>query len=771
MFEHSPVIVGGLWAAGALVLGVVLALAVAMRGRTMAVGREVAERTARLDDIGRRFRTMVDHAHDLTFVVTYKGVVDYANTACSRVLGYGRDELRGMVLTGLIHPKEAPAVQAMLDDVLGGKVVKPLTFRMKPRGQDTKKWVWVDATARGLPDAEWMVRQVVVQAHDITAHREAQAELAQNERRFRDFAGSSADWLWEVDADGLFTYVSPGVTGVLGYDAQGLLGTSQLVVLFGDAEDAAPARDLIASRMERAEAYRDLEFWTQGKMGERVCLRLSGVPVMDDDGFMVGYRGAASNVTASKLDRENMYRMATSDQLTGLLNRGRFKEELERAVALSRRHGTKGVMMFIDLDRFKEVNDTHGHEAGDRILQEVASILRGQMRSTDVLARLGGDEFGILMHNIDLKTAEQKVQGVIEQVKAMTLEYNGAKLTTTMSMGMVQYPQDEKGVDHLIMSADLAMYRAKDMGRNRLFVDGENETSEAAGSVRAQLKWMERLKTCLETGDFQMHYQAIVPDSPRKKPLFEALLRIYDEEGKVVSPALYIDAAEHFGLIQQLDLAVTKRVFETQRALMKEKVMADVSINLSCRSLGDPVVMERLKLLMKETEVDPTHIVFEVTETMALHDPAEMRDIDDIKAFIDELRAMGFRFALDDFGSGFTSFKYLRVLEVDIVKIDGEFVKNIVSNAEDQLFVKSMVGLCQGMGIETIAEFVEDAPCRDKLVEIGVEYGQGWLFAKPEADLKALVGRYAGKVMGDFPVVAKGEVKALKQPSRKAKVG
>lgn len=728
---------------------------------------EVEKRTRFLEASSRTYKVMVDTAYDLTAIVEEDGVISYANAAYSRVLGYTKDEVVGQRLENLVHPKDAEAVQAMVRDVLEGKALSQLVCRMKTLNMHKgREWVMVEVVAKGLPDVEWQVRQVVVHAHDVSAHKAAQDELGQSAKRFKDFAGSSADWLWEVNAEGVLTYVSPGVVGVLGCQPEALQGRLQTEVLFGN--EVTTTRDLIASRFERREPYRDLEFWMQTVAGERVCVRLSGVPVVDDLGVFKGYRGAASNITASKLDRENMYRMATSDQLTGLLNRARFKEELERATNLSKRHHTTGVMMFIDLDRFKEVNDTHGHEAGDRILQGVAEILRSQMRSTDVVARLGGDEFGIIMHNIDMKTAAGKVERMIERVKAMALDYNGAKLTTTMSMGMVKYPQDDKGVDHLIMSADLAMYRAKDMGRNRLFVDDEDETSDTVGSVREQLKWVERLKVCLETGDFEMHYQAIVPAVPHQRPLFEALLRIYDSTGKVGNPALYIDAAEHFGLIQQLDMAITRRVFETQLALTRDGHDCDISINLSCRSLGDERVMASLKQLMVDVPVDPNRIIFEVTETMALHDPAEMRDIAEIHAFITELRALGFRFALDDFGSGFTSFKYLRVLDVDVVKIDGEFVKKIVTSTEDQLFVKHMVELCQGLGIMVIAEFVEDVPIMDVLLKLGVDYGQGWLFAKPRPDIAVACGEMRRKVMVDYRQQAAGSRLQEEKKSKKA---
>lgn len=733
----------------------------------------VEDRTRTLEQASRRYRLMVDNAYDLTCVLDADGRIDYANAAYARVLGYMRDELKGRYFGELVHIRDGEAIKPMVDAALNGKTTGNISLRIRPK--DGNGWVTVEAVAKALPDADWQVRQVVIHAHNITAHRRAQDELRANESRFRDFAASSADWLWETDAAGVLVYVSPGVMGVLGCSPESLLGQDQTDVLFH--EDINTTRELIQSRIERKESYRDLEFWTKSVSGERVCLRVSGVPVLDENQQLKGYRGAVSNITASKLDRENMYRMATSDHLTGLLNRTRFKEELERAVSLSKHHNTRGVMMFIDLDRFKEINDTHGHEAGDRILQEVAQILRQHMRSTDVVARLGGDEFGIIMHNIDLPTAEDKVNRIIERVKALVVPYNGAKLTTTMSIGMVQYPQDDRSVDHLIMSADLAMYRAKDMGRNRLFVDDENATSETVISVRDQLKWVDRLKVCLETGDFQMHYQCIVPAQKHQRPLFEALLRIYDVDGKVVSPALYIDAAEHFGLIQQLDLAVTQRVFETQKQLIKDNVACDISINLSCRSLGDAVVMEKLKELLDKTKIDPNRIVFEVTETMALHDPSQMRDVGEIKAFTTELRRLGFRFALDDFGSGFTSFRYLRVLDVDIVKIDGEYVKSIVSNTEDKLFVKHMAELCRGLGIMTIAEFVEDEPIRDVLLELDIDYGQGWLFAKPVPDIKAACAQYQGKIMAEFkaappsakPVAAVAPVPVVKAMPQKTK--
>ncbi len=755
-----------LCAAGALVVVSVVAWMLASRRVSARIAEDVAQRTRQMEQVGRRFKLMVENGWDLTVVLDATGTVDYANSAWIRLLGAARSGLSNKPLLDVVHPRDHDACMELVQEGLQGGAPEPVVLRLQ---HSDGHWVFVEAVARGLPDVDWKIRQVVLHARDISGRRKALEDLARSEQRFRDFAASSADWLWETDPRLAFTYISPGVMNVMGYDPGELQGMNLLKGLFVEGEDD-PARDLIESRVQRQQAWREIEFWTQTKQGERVCLRLSGVPVFDEQQLLLGYRGVASNVTASKLDRENTYRLATTDHLTGLLNRHRFREELTRAIALSRRHHTNGVLVFIDLDRFKEVNDTHGHEAGDKILLGVADILREAVRSTDVVARLGGDEFAIIMHNIAVEQASEKVQYIIERISSLVILYNNSKLAVTMSAGMIPYPQDDRDAEQLLMSADLAMYRAKDMGRNRMYVDVVDAGGERRGSVQAQLQGLERLKEVLETADFQLHYQAIVSAQHRQRPLFEALLRITDADGKFMPPPVFIEAAEHFGLIQQLDLAVIERVFQTQQDLMKDDVEVDVSINLSSRSLGDPEVMEALKQLMTDYAVAPNRIVLEVTETMALHDPAQMRDVGEIHKFITELRALGFRFALDDFGTGFTSFRYLKVLDVDVVKIDGEYVKDLLTSDEDRLFVKTMCELCRGLGIQTVAEFVENEAVMDVLIELGVDYGQGWHFAKPGPDLAGLTQTFTGRIMGDFRG-DKGEIEAklkeLVKPSGK----
>ncbi len=730
---------------GFITTGVLGWFVLAQQGLAGRVRQQVVDRTNQLEQASRRFKLITDNAYDLITIISDQGLIDYANSAYRSVLGYKPQDMIGKTLESYVHPKDVAVFHRALQDVVEGKNAMELMFRMRHKDGH---WLHMEAVAKGLHDSQWTVSNVVLHCRDITSRKQFADDLARSEQRFRDFAGSSADWLWEVNEKLKFTYVSPGVANVLGFQPEEMMGFMQFDALFDDDND--PTRELIESRVQRHQPYREIEFWTRSKNGERICLRISGVPVFDDLQQFCGYRGAASNITASKIDRDKMFKMATTDHLTGLLNRNRFMEELERSVSLAKRHNTKGVLLFIDLDRFKEINDTHGHEAGDEILRGVSDILRQSVRSTDIVARLGGDEFAVIMHNISYKRAQAKMQKVIDKINVFSVDYRGAKLNATMSIGMVVYPQEDKDSDSLIMSADLAMYRAKDMGRNRLYVDEADSSEETQHSVRAQLKWVERLRTCLETGDFEMHFQAIVPTKKRQRPLFEALLRIYDEDGQVGSPAIYIDAAEHFGLIQQLDLSVIERCISTQAELMANGVNVDISVNLSSRTLGDPEVTERLRALVKQFDIEPARITFEVTETIALHDPSAMRDLAEIHIFITELRRMGFRFAIDDFGSGFSSFSYLRVLQVDVIKIDGAFVKDLETSKTDYFFVKSIVDLAKGLGIQTIAEFVEDEKILQILLDLGVDYGQGYHIAKPGSDIVALEKVFVGKTMDDF---------------------
>ena len=717
-----------------LILGWVLWMQQSIARR---VQREVVERTNELEQASRRFRLITDNAYDLIAIVNQEAAFEYVNSAYNRVLGFSRRELLGEFVHKYVHKDDAKRLEKAIQEVVAGKPVNEITFRVAHKNGG---WVHLEAVMKGLFNSDWTLSNIVIHCRDITSRKKFADELARSEQRFRDFADSSADWLWEVNKDFEFTYVSPGVKGTLGYGADEMISRSQFDTIFGNDSDST--RELILEFSKRHQSYRDLEFWTRTKMGERVCLRMSGVPIFDEAENFLGYRGAATNITANKIDQENMLRLATTDHLTGLLNRNRFMEELERTVALAKRHNTTGVLLFLDMDRFKAVNDTHGHDAGDAIIREFGKVLRKSTRSTDVVARLGGDEFGIIMHNIALEDAQPKVQELIQKISRIRVEYKGANLQVTTSIGMVPFPQGVKDGSQLIISADLAMYRAKEMGRNRLYIDMDVDSQDiASSSVRAQLEWVDRLRDSLEKDDFEMHFQPMLPNSKDEDIIFEALIRLRDENGKLGAPGLFIDAAEHFGLIRELDTAVIERCVRMQAELAAQGMDLIISINLSGLSFGDNEVMKALRRSLDKHKANPTKFIFEVTETAA------MRDIGEAKEFVSELRKLGCKFALDDFGVGFSSFYYIKHLEVDYIKIDGSYIRNLHKSYEDRLFVKSLVDLAEGLEIKTVAEFVENEDVLTELKKLNVTYAQGYYINRPNQDITGMYARLLGKTL------------------------
>lgn len=718
---------------------------------------EIIRRTDKLEKSHRKFRMITDNAYDLITIVNPEGEYEYLNSAYHRILGYSRDEMKEQNIFRYIHPADVNIFKRTIQEIAEGKNAVEIQYRML----HTKgNWVHLEGVAKGLHDADWSETSIVINSKDVTNSKKYAEKLAKSEQRFRDFSESSADWLWEVDDSMEFSYVSSGIKNVMGYTPEEMIGRIKFEALFDDNESTV--KSLLENRINRRQPYRGVEFWSCAKNGERICLRISGVPVFDENHNYIGYRGAATNITTSKLDREHMFRLATTDHLTSLLNRNRFMEELERTVSLAKRHGTEGVLLFIDLDQFKHTNDSYGHDAGDVLLRAVAGVLKKGVRSTDIIARLGGDEFGIIMHKVSVEKAREKVQTIIDEINKLDIRYKDVKLGVTMSIGMIAYPQEGQDGSDLFMGADLAMYRAKDMGRNRMFVHS-NDAEDSSDWVKNQLKWLEILRSSLETGSFEMHYQPLVPATKQKKPLFECLIRLRDEDGNIGLPYLFIDAAEHFGLIHKLDLKVLEKCLQNQSDFRDKGMDVDFSINLSSRSIGDPEVVNALRDIIEKEDVDPSSFILEVTETAAIHDPSAHRELKDIKVFIDELRDMGFRFALDDFGVGFSSFNYIRELNVDVLKIDGSYIKDINKSKQDQLFTHAMTDLAQGMNITTVAEFVEDEHIMQVLLDMGVDYGQGYYFSKPEWDMKTLYKQFNGKCMPDFlPKHAKNLVKTAK---------
>ncbi len=418
---------------------------------------------------------------------------------------------------------------------------------------------------------------------------------------------------------------------------------------------------------------------------------------------------------------------ATHDTLTGLVNRHEFDVRLERAVLGAKEQDRVHALCYMDLDQFKIVNDTCGHSAGDELLRQIALLLHSHVRERDTLARLGGDEFGLLLENCALDKAQAISEAVRQSVQDYRFIWQDKSFVIGASFGLVAVTQDSDSAASLLSTADAACYAAKDKGRNRVHVHqpGDGELARRHG----EMHWVSRITRALEEDRFRLYYQAIVPLGQGGLPgtHFEVLLRMLDEERKeIIPPMAFIPAAERYNLMQGIDRWVIRNSFAMHGRIFSRRKGGDTcTINLSGASLCDEHFLGFAREQLALFEVDPQTICFEVTETAAIVNLSSAVEL------MRELKKTGCRFSLDDFGSGLSSFTYLKNMPVDYLKIDGVFVKNMVHDSIDFAMVQAINDVGHVMGLKTIAEFVENETTLDKLGIVGVDYVQGHLLGQP----------------------------------------
>lgn len=419
---------------------------------------------------------------------------------------------------------------------------------------------------------------------------------------------------------------------------------------------------------------------------------------------------------------------AAHDSLTDLVNRFEFEKHLGRALDLSRNHGVEHAVMFVDLDRFKIVNDTCGHGAGDQLLRDVVQVISRCVRATDTFGRLGGDEFGVILAHCGTHKAAQVAESIRKAVDDYRFEHGGHRFHIGASIGWVQVHRNWPSTAAILQAADSACYVAKHSGRNRVHAYEDNDSGVLAKKDGTQ--WAQRIEEALDEGRFELHWQRIVAIQPGREHggvHGEVLLRMIDIDGRRVSPGEFVPVAEHFFLASRMDRWVLRAVFGWMVRHKDELLHVDrLSVNLSGQSVGDPVFRADMLAMMDSMPVDFRKLCFEVTETSAI------TNLKDSVAFFVALRERGARIALDDFGSGMSSFGYLKTLPADVLKIDGQFMRNLLTDPVDRVSVQSMAQLARATHMETVAEWVETEGVEALVRELGVDYVQGYLHHRPE---------------------------------------
>jgi diguanylate cyclase (GGDEF)-like protein len=425
---------------------------------------------------------------------------------------------------------------------------------------------------------------------------------------------------------------------------------------------------------------------------------------------------------ARALQRELTYH-ASHDPLTGLYNRREFDRELQRALDHTRRDGEEHALCYLDLDQFKVVNDTCGHAAGDQLLQKLTAFLRDRLRKADVLARLGGDEFGVLLVHCPMDRAIKVAENLRVAIREFRFAWGDKSFQVGVSVGLVPVTQEQSGVAEILSAADMACYAAKEEGRNRVHVyqlDDENMHRR-----RDEMSMVSAVRRALAEDRFDLFAQPIVSIPDKKVMHHELLIRMRDQDGGYLSPGAFLPAAERYQLMSDIDRCVIRKAIKLLQDSQKAGSELHVSINLSGQSIGEEgflsYVTERLDLL----GACATQVCFEVTETVAVN------NLSLAVSFIETIKRYGCKFSLDDFGAGVSSFGYLKNLPVDFVKIDGVFIRAIDNSEVDEAMVKAISQVARVMGMQTIAEFVENREGFDRLEKIGIDYAQGYWIEKP----------------------------------------
>lgn len=430
------------------------------------------------------------------------------------------------------------------------------------------------------------------------------------------------------------------------------------------------------------------------------------------------------DISERKIAEEQTHWMATHDPLTGLSNRRDFLDQFSHILSVAERYEDQVALYYLDLDQFKIINDTNGHQAGDILLQQVAAVLRHTVRDSDVLSRIGGDEFTLIVSNAKLDGIETLAQKLHNALMMIDFHYEGKKYKVSCSIGIAVYPHHGVTVQELLSNADLAMYQAKEAGRGQFHLFSPEKDYQTRLTKR--LYWKELIENAFDRNDFVLFFQPIQNIQDNCISHFECLIRMRLENGRIAMPNDFIGYAEELGLIGRIDRKVIKLAVRQHLLFQRQRKQIALSINLSGFSFNDTAIYSDIAELMNIDGVDPELFIFEITETAAVSNFAAAQTL------IQKLKTLGCKFSLDDFGVGFSSFYYLKHLPVDYVKIDGSFVQQIDKSDEDKIFVKAIIEVSQALGKKTIAEYVENEKILKVLKEFGVDYAQGYLIGRPK---------------------------------------
>jgi len=709
----------------ALILGLTITL---LAGGWLLVLRPIMGRvyryTSDLTETEEHFRSLSKSSTAAILIsADHTGAIVSWNPAAERAFGYAEVEVLGRPLMDIVperyreahHQGFQRAVHSDEQRIIGKSVE---VYGLKKSGEEfpiqMSLGTWKQAGKKYF-------NAIIL---DISERKQAEEKLQTLSRAVE--ASSSAVIIAGID--GNIEYVNSKFSEITGYSKEEAVGQNPHFLSSGETPGEVYT-GLWETIILGGEWKGELR--NQRKDGRCYWARASISAVRDTQGKVAHYIAIQDDMTQEYELTEQLSYQASHDPLTGLINRREFERRAERLFQTLRQVKGEHALCYLDLDQFKIVNDSCGHVAGDELLRQISMVLQGTVRQNDTLARLGGDEFGVLMEHCSLGNAHRAASTLLKAIQDFQFSWKGQYFRVGVSIGLVGLNEATPNLSELLKEADAACYMAKDAGRNRIHTHhpGDRELALRHG----EMQWVGRIHQALDEQRFCLYAQPIVPLDGCADQHYELLIRMKGEGGKIIAPGEFLPAAERYDLIEHIDRWVVDsalRLLSDHPAFVEQTHF--VSINLSGPSLNNEEFLDSIISQLKASGIDGNKICFEITETAAI------ANLNTAMKFISTLKELGCRFALDDFGSGLSSFAYLKNLPVDFLKIDGMFVKGIVDDPIDRAMVKSINDIGQVMGMETIAEFVENNEIESMLKAMGVNYAQGYGIGKPQPLLALL---------------------------------
>jgi diguanylate cyclase (GGDEF)-like protein/PAS domain S-box-containing protein len=689
--------------------------------------RDAAENALKLSE--ERFQLAVTGSNDGLWDWNISGREVYYSPRFKQLLGYRPNELENTVnsIISRLHPDDIEHVRRAFNDHLDQDKAFDVELRALTK---SGQYRWFRGRGQSVRDASGLPVRMAGSITDITDRQNAAAELFSEKERAQVTLSSIADGVITTDAGGLVEFLNPVAEQLTGWKLSAARGLPlQTICRMLDETTRQPIANpinAVTSESRTVEAAVTTLLVHQNNTETPVVY--SSAPILGRSGEISGVVLVLHDVSNERQYAAKLSYQATHDSLTGLINRAEFERRLALALQSAAQFGRHHTVMYLDLDQFKVINDTCGHAAGDQLMRQVSASLQRRLREGDTLGRLGGDEFGVLLENCPAQHALRIADGLRQNTNDLRFVWEANSFNVTVSIGLVNIDDGLYTLSDVLSAADAACYMAKEKGRNRvqIYRRGDSEVTQRHG----EMEWVARIQKALEEDRFVLYAQDIVPVDPNKQQgtHCEMLVRMLDESNELVPPMAFIPAAERYGLMPSIDRWVLRNTLATLTRMAQDRygrTLELCSINLSGATIGDEAFLDYVRTQLENFPLPANMICFEITETAAI------ANLDRATRFIEEMKALGCFFSLDDFGAGMSSFGYLKHLPVDFIKIDGGFVKDMANNQIDRAMVAAINNVGHVMGKQTIAEFVGSEAVMLALREVGVDFAQGYWVGKP----------------------------------------